>query len=250
MLDSKFMITLIGFVVAIVAVFNSDISPSITEGFWNVGSFTTKVVKDYGCLPKYATPVIDNSDYRLKKNCGPNICYKQLSNNNHQPMHMSEMVNNNYSLKKPESVKPVNYGLELGMSDIYDSNKEDTVSMPISDMNSVDVTCENPIIFDRHIFAPQKSNLARNGDVFRGDIFIPPANRGGWFDVYPTSNDHTVGAMNIMGGFDNQSNNVLVEHMYKESGRTQTVFGGVDLQDEFVNINGITEPSNSFTSYV
>ena len=64
-----------------------------------------------------------------------------------------------------------------------------------------DGTVEQPIIYDRFIFANQRSRLQSLGDRIRGDLPILP-NNSGWFQVAvnPTI-DLTNGAMGVMGGY-------------------------------------------------
>ena len=46
MLDSKFFFTLVGLVVAVFAICNTNMSPAVSEGFWNGPSRTVKVMRE------------------------------------------------------------------------------------------------------------------------------------------------------------------------------------------------------------
>lgn len=89
-----------------------------------------------------------------------------------------------------------------------------------------------PIIFDREIFAPKNSRLRGSGDPIRGDLPIEPA-QGPWFVPQGAfegpSQVLQQGALNVIGGIDNQSGKNLANLIYKYSGGTKTTLGGVDL---------------------
>ena len=46
MLDSKFFFTLVGLVIAVFAICNTNMSPAVSEGFWNGPSRTVKVMRE------------------------------------------------------------------------------------------------------------------------------------------------------------------------------------------------------------
>jgi hypothetical protein len=103
---------------------------------------------------------------------------------------------------------------------------------------------EQPIIYDRFMFANSKSNLRGRSDPFRGDLPIVPilpqasADSGVWFrpSVAPHI-DLGRGYLSVAGGFDNESNNKLKNLMIASSGGTFETFGGnnVQLQRSIIN---------------
>jgi hypothetical protein len=68
---------------------------------------------------------------------------------------------------------------------------------------------EQPIVYDRFIFANQRSRLYGLGDPIRGDLPIAPV-KSDWFrpSVHPTI-DLRDGAMSVMGGMNNTTANEL-----------------------------------------
>ena len=103
---------------------------------------------------------------------------------------------------------------------------------------------EQPIIYDRFMFANSKSNLRGQSDPFRGDLPIVPVlpqsapDSGVWFRPSVTPHiDLGRGYLSVAGGFDNDSNNKLKELMIASSGGTLETFGGdnIRLQRNIVN---------------
>jgi len=85
----------------------------------------------------------------------------------------------------------------------------------------------NPIVFDRFIYSNLKNRLLGCGDPIRGDLPIVPNNTG-WFQV--AANPSTVlqaGAMNVMGGLDNENASSMAQLLNNFSGLS--TFGGVDM---------------------
>ena len=87
-----------------------------------------------------------------------------------------------------------------------------------------------PIIYDRVIFANQKSKLAAQGDPIRGDLPILP-HKNGWFNPSSRPNiDLRDGALAVMGGVSNSTNQKLLMLQHAASGGYDSTFGGVDLK--------------------
>ena len=67
-----------------------------------------------------------------------------------------------------------------------------------------------PVIYDRLMYAPQRSKLYAGGDAIRGDLAIEPSNHGGWFDVSVNpETDLRSGAMGILIGHNNEAGREL-----------------------------------------
>jgi Family of unknown function (DUF5850) len=83
-----------------------------------------------------------------------------------------------------------------------------------------------PITYDRFMFSNKKSRLREHGDPIRGDLPIAPL-ASGWFrpSVQPHI-DLKEGAMQVMGGFDNDTNNQLSMLMAASAGAAMQTFGG------------------------
>jgi hypothetical protein len=77
-------------------------------------------------------------------------------------------------------------------------------------VNALGEASLQPIVYDRLIYANQKSRLYGLGDPIRGDLAIVPSDKQ-WFtpSVRP-SVDLRTGAMAVMGGVDNASNSQLL----------------------------------------
>jgi len=110
--------------------------------------------------------------------------------------------------------------------------------LPITTLGSTDGGVQDqPIVFDRYIFAQKKSRRTQDADFIRGDLPIQPMETG-WFR--PSVNvltDLRQGAMSVMGGYDNDTSKDLAQLINKTSGGTMSVIGGVDLTTQLGNIS-------------
>lgn len=113
----------------------------------------------------------------------------------------------------------------------YDSmNVETTNMLPVGDMTSMqsDGSIEQPIIYDRYMYANRNNRLRSQGDPIRGDIPIAPGVVAGITPVNPNV-DLQLGAMNVIGGYDNETQKALSELVTIASGGAQDTVGGVAL---------------------
>lgn len=123
------------------------------------------------------------------------------------------------------------------MNSVYDSHggPAGVSTLAVGDMTTIgadgDVT--QPIVYDRYIYANQKSRLRALGDPIRGDLAIVPCNNG-WFNpsVNPNIDLHE-GAMNVLGGVSNSTANALAELQFVSSGGVEQISGGVDMSNTF-----------------
>lgn len=99
-----------------------------------------------------------------------------------------------------------------------------------------------PITYDRFMFANKKSRLRERGDPIRGDLPIIPHNSD-WFrpSVQPHI-DLKEGAMQVMGGFDNETNNQLSLLMAASAGNALQTFGGMNFSGD----NGLSSHMGQF----
>lgn len=93
-----------------------------------------------------------------------------------------------------------------------------------------------PIIYDRLIYANQRSRLYGLGDPIRGDLPIVPYS-GDWFrpSVQPNI-DLRDGAMMAMGGQDNQTARTTMALMRQSSGNSMSTFAGAPVMATQTNI--------------
>lgn len=266
MLDSKFFLTLIGMVIAVIAVSNTSFSSPVNENFDGMPSRSTRVVReiypaglnnpqlaytappDYDMLSKDITfiqrpsfpaplpPRFSNTQY------GARILYNKPAYENlavpSDPLAFADMAKNGYGMPKAEDAnntkpKKVNKDAEY-------FEQQDT--LPMSDMSQTigpDGTVQNPVIYERHIYANQKSRLRAHGDPIRGDIPVVPVFFGN-SDVYPNpQTDLQTGAMNVIGGFDNSTSKAMAALLAVSSGGSTkgNQVGGIDVSREY-NITG------------
>lgn len=128
------------------------------------------------------------------------------------------------------------------MGNVYGGNVGGTTAMlaptatiPVGDMTTInaDGTVTQPIIYDRFIYANQQSRLRAQGDPIRGDLAIVPCNNG-WFNPAVNPNiDLQEGALNVMGGINNETAKSLGNLIYASSGGSETVFAGADMAGQF-----------------
>ena len=91
---------------------------------------------------------------------------------------------------------------------------------------------QQPVMYDRFMYANQKSRLRALSDHIRGDLAIAP-NKGGWFNVSVNPNiDLNSGALAVMGGVNNSTANGTAGLMAASVGGTQQIFGGVNYGNQ------------------
>lgn len=123
------------------------------------------------------------------------------------------------------------------MNSVYDSHAAPVgvSTLAVGDMTTIgaDGNVTQPVVYDRYIYANQKSRLRALGDPIRGDLAIVPCNNG-WFNpaVNPNIDLHE-GAMNVLGGVSNSTANALAELQFATSGGAEQISGGVDMSNDF-----------------
>jgi hypothetical protein len=300
MLDSKFFFTLIGLIVTVFAICNTNMSPAINEGFWGLPQRKIRVVKEVHPIDANGNPTCGG--YSLQNNYQAMLGNKKfLSYPNFQtsppPRFSNVQYGSNIRYNMPsyanqaspcepfgdmakESYRGGNArenfcasgtcgggcnggcgvakcgkgGVSLGgsssapsasishdpnfttaMNQIRDSEyNTDIISDGLSavgDMTTINSSgeVENPIIYDRLMYANQSSRLYAQGDPIRGDLAIAP-HGGNWFSVHPNpAIDLQTGALNVMGGFDNSNSKAIAELVSASSAGYQTTIGGIDI---------------------
>ncbi len=299
MINGKFLITLVGIVVAILALCNMNFTPSITENFWGgIPTRTFKVdreIKDkagnFFSMPGGIKSMAKNSDFftvpgtfqtmpppRMYGGGYPgNINYNMPSQDHlavpKNPISVGQMVKEDYctgcgashgvagcrkgGLSVPDGIpfskqagaKAAKY-INNNYQELRDKLQytEVTDVLPAGDMTTVNALGieETPIIFDRYMYANQRSRLYGLGDPIRGDLPIVPCNTG-WFQVSVHPHiDLRDGAMSVMGGVHNDTNNALHELQNAASGGLLHTLGGVDYGSD---VNAATSTASGLSAF-
>jgi len=129
--------------------------------------------------------------------------------------------------------------------------KHSQANLPVGDMTTLNSLGaeDQPIVYDRFMFANLNSNLRSQGDPIRGDLAIAP-NNNGWFNVSVNPNvDLQQGAMNVMGGINNETTQQLADLIYTTSGKYKTVIAGVDMQNQLGNPTNTKYASKRTNTY-
>jgi hypothetical protein len=112
--------------------------------------------------------------------------------------------------------------------------------LPASDLSDFGGPQNQPIVWDRYMFANQKSRLAAKGDFIRGDLVFPspipsgPANSQvpGTYNWYiPSAHAHidlNAGALAAMGGIDNSNTNELLALQAASAGTNNYYGSGIN----------------------
>lgn len=270
MFDGKFICTLIAIVVAILAIFNMKTTSNEGFGFGGLPSMTWKAEKvvapnmaqakkgDFFSAPMFQSnlsPRFANLSY------GANIQYNLPAYDNlavpFNPLTFGKMAKENYVNSPPSGCNqgqiPINDvaigGAPIAPAGYADGNYNnvldntyragqyaDTNAMvPVGDMTTLNALGEStqPIIYDRYIFANRNSRLRSQGDPIRGDLPIVPINSD-WFrpSVQPNI-DLQEGAMNVLGGINNETSQSLAALMNASAGNALDTFAGVNMTPQY-----------------
>lgn len=216
------------------------------NAFYTVpGSFQAQLAPrmfggDYGANITYNLPSRDNlavpnspldfanSVSDVKENFTPDSCNKggeSLSYHGGAPLMAPDYANGNF--------KEVRDKLYEGPKTLKASH----ANLPVGDMTSLNSLGQDdqPIVYDRYMFANRNSRLRSQGDLIRGDLPIAPINNG-WFNVNVQPNiDLQQGAMNVLAGVNNETAQQLADLIYTTSGNSQTAIAGMNLKNELGN---------------
>lgn len=131
-----------------------------------------------------------------------------------------------------------NVQFKSAMDKIYGDDSHDSKVaiendlIPVGDMTALNSEGETEQfkVYDRYMYSTKSSRLASQGCQLRGDLPIVPCQPTGWFNVHPEpSRDLSTGAMNVMGGFDNETSRAMSELVNVTSGGYDNTVGGMDL---------------------
>lgn len=94
------------------------------------------------------------------------------------------------------------------------------------------------VVYDRYIYANRNSRLRSQGDPIRGDLPIVPCSGNQWFNVSVSPQiDLQAGALNVIAGVQNDTNQQLAELINYSSGGVEQNIGGVNMSRELSMIN-------------
>jgi hypothetical protein len=187
-------------------------------------------LNDYGAYIRYNMPSEDHLGVPKHP-----LTFSNMVKEEYGAARTSKAGNCNASLGAPKymggnTTNITNYAAS-NYNEVKDKLKyvETTDLLPVGDMATAGP--DQPIIYDRFIYANQRSRLYGLGDPIRGDLPIVPC-QADWFrpSVQPQI-DLRDGAMMVMGGDSNQSARQTLKLMEASSGHTVSTFAGVNLND-------------------
>jgi hypothetical protein len=162
-----------------------------------------------------------------------------LSYHGGAPLMEADYANGNFKEKTDE--------LYMGKNSLKASH----AALPVGDMTTLNSIGneDQPIVYDRYMFANLNSNLRSQGDPIRGDLPIVP-NNNGWFNVSVQPNiDLQQGALNVMAGVNNETSQQLSDLIYTTSGKATTAIGGVNMQNQLSNPSLTNYQTRRMNSY-
>jgi hypothetical protein len=190
----------------------------------------------------YSTPSLKSKlPPRFNSNGYPVFVKHDMPERQHQavpvdPLSHSQMVMNEQKIEESDHE-------ETGS--MYDPTEYPSTSslLPIGDMtigDSLDHDIQ-AVTMNNLMYTNRNSRLRAMADPIRGDIPVEdPDNRLGgtlWRPSVNPSIDLHAGAMNVMGGFDNESSRRLAEIMYADSGYTKRQFGGAEIPEHEISMS-------------
>ena len=171
------------------------------------------------------------------------------------PLHYANLVEKQTMKEDFTSCSSANSADEAEMKQkLMDQGSEILSKLPVTPMNQASGN-EKPDIYyntDRYLFALQKSRLYGLGDFIRGDIPVVPCNpsrnpySNTWFRPSVTPRyDLNAGAMGVIGGVGNVSNQQTLELMARSVGGAGGVINGVSAQPTDTPVYNLQAIQNS-----
>lgn len=192
-------------------------------------NFTTKVINSGYTLPSKVAPRFStfdgNAQLRMSGNGGMLYNKGKVSS---MPSGSNPMDD------RTLDIGPLAQGYKEGFNgDIMNTsfnNGEVADMMPVGGgANKLTNPQGAPIIYDRLIFANQKSRLAAQGDPIRGDLPIVPL-PADWMRPSVSPNiDLRDGALAVMGGWDNATSRKMLQLRLDSSLGTDKMGAGIDV---------------------
>lgn len=207
--------------------FQSAMAPRLFGG--DYGANITYNLPSRSHLAVPTNPLGYANEVKTKENYDPPACKKgggELTYRGGAPLMQAGYTDGNYT-----DVANALYSSETSSASPSHTN------LPVGDMTTLNSLGDEsqPIVYDRYMFANRNSNLYSQGDPIRGDLPIVPINNG-WFSVSVQPNiDLQQGAMNVMGGVNNETSQQLADLIYTTSGNSQATIAGMNLQNQLSN---------------
>jgi hypothetical protein len=275
MLDSKFLFTLVGLIVAVVAIYKTDMSNKTNEGFIDVPRLNH--------ASRSASNGMSSSSIRGKNqsmvgdNAISSLSYRQglysSSQKQNSPFESSSTYKDDRLFSRKGAVinranityntnnRPQNYiqTNQLGFADMAKNdygivNKEIILDKPLYDSSYSDATLgmvavgdmtnigadgqekDIVVISDRYMISNARSYTRGQGCSLRGDIAIEPCKEGNWFRTSAGPSDLRAGALNVMGGNFNENSLAVAALQYPHSGGTLPAVAGNPMTHELSNM--------------
>ena len=198
---------------------------------------------DYGSTIRYNMPAQEH----LASNIDNPISYAKMTTKDYKCDQTKEGYDNKcIKTTLPGIKKGLNYSLDgvehISNNTNYVAAINSTVdSMPSDVLNITDMTATtngndlDQVVFTERIMV---SNLRGRryglGDYIRGDLPITQdCTPDGWFKSAASPNDLNTGAMNVLGGVNNETSNALAQLVFGVSGKSRTALGGIDMTSTF-----------------
>ncbi len=219
------------------------LSPNLKEGYFGVGPPQTVRVEQTTMGPNGMYTIPGNYQAMLSPrmsnvNYGAFIRYNMPNTNMLAADPANPLSLKNMVYKQPQAEIRENYqgapvgGQATAMGQKLQYN-EATDMLPVQAMggqmvNALGEVNSQPIIYDRFIYANQKSRLYGLGDPIRGDLPIVP-NSTGWFQVPAVPNVQLRdGALMVLGGANNDTQKELMALRSAAAGGLVNVGSGIN----------------------
>jgi hypothetical protein len=227
MFDRKFLITLIGLILAVLAISQMPSAAPLVEGFWGDAGFTTKIIHNRVDLnDQFVTAPAFQAPLEPRMNpIGYSAVYSQPPARKHLAVPADPLTFSNLAM-------PDNGPVAMSTENFDDFAE---APVPVGDMTQVDALGKvvQPVVYDRLIYANRNSRLRSRGDWIRGDLAIAPR-KGDWFQVAVNpSIDLNQGALNVLAGEQNEQGRSLTNFIQRDSDGAQTAIAGVNMGNEF-----------------
>lgn len=176
-------------------------------------------------------PLCDLSQIDVNDNCGAKKCPQSATVSSMLPVTDMRTINAMANVQTLENKYAIEQGLEC--SGLPSSICEDN---------------QQPIVYDRLIYANARSRLRGAGDPIRGDLpivaVLPESNPDSLVMFRPSvtpSIDLQQGALSVLGGYDNTTQKQLQNLMARSTNGTMGTFSGAPINNQVVTCNSASD---------
>lgn len=137
------------------------------------------------------------------------------------------------------------------MSSVQTRENQQDIDGALAECGAPSSICEDnqqPIVYDRLIYANARSRLRGAGDPIRGDLpivpVLPESNPDSLVMFRPSvtsSIDLQQGALNVMGGYDNTTMKQLNTLIQRSTNGTATTFAGCSVNNQQISCNSASD---------